>query len=109
MKLWDWIVNWLLTAVNQQLIVLAVLVGRRRGLRVGMFDVVIIKCPHCEHENEPQFKPGNMDVYRFPEQLDELPFHLLAHVKDGMFHCENCHIEYFTSVDVSISNPKVSK
>ena len=55
---------------------------------MGMFDTVVVKCPHCVEDVEMQTKTGPcvLDVYT----IDNLEMSVAVGVI-GVNHCHNCH------------------
>lgn len=80
----------------------------KEGL-MGLFNSVIVKCPQCGEENDEQFKPGYMDRYDFPEDVDSTPVDYLKEMNDHYWSCYKCNTEFRTFVDVAvtISNARV--
>lgn len=55
---------------------------------MGMFDSLMLRCPHCDHLNEEQFKDGDCTLSMFT--LDDLPKHLLPRFDGRSITCLAC-------------------
>jgi hypothetical protein len=78
---------------------------------MGCFNSILVKCPHCDAQNEDQFKPGYMNGWNFPEEAEETPIEYLQSISGRSWICYNCENKFHTEVDVKIviSNPRVIK
>lgn len=44
---------------------------------MGVFDTVYFQCPHCGEYEPKQYKPGNMERWKFEEKLP-------GHIEDAI-------------------------
>lgn len=56
---------------------------------MGMFDEVLMDCPHCGHENSEQTKAGKCTLATYT--LSSAPSVIKAAMdEDSPFHCQKC-------------------
>ncbi len=60
---------------------------------MGMYDEVILACPHCGHANEEQSKSGDCVLGRY--HLDQSRgAKAISGLVGALLHCEFCKREY---------------
>ena len=64
---------------------------------MGMFDTVVIRCPHCDSKVKMQSKMGPCILMEYT--LNDAPLEVLADVAVNSQHTE-CHCGAVVSVDV---------
>lgn len=69
---------------------------------MGVFDTVVVPCPHCGEKIEEQFKPGSMNYYTFGGSED-IPLEYLDYFKNQDFVCWKCEKGFKTKVQAIVS------
>lgn len=78
---------------------------------MGVYDTVIVKCPHCSCEADEQYKPGCMRYYNFPEEINEIPYDILTSLQNKRWKCYDCDKFFYTNFTLilKIENPRVTE
>ncbi len=78
---------------------------------MGVFNSVLVDCPNCHCSNDEQFKPGDMNSYHFPKDINEMPVSYLQSINDMTWKCYHCYTNFKTKMDleIKISNPVIEE
>lgn len=77
---------------------------------MGIFNSVYFKCPKCGEVQEDQFKPGSMNAWYFPEDVDTMPLDYVQFFNGRSWECYKCACVFQTDVDlkIEVSNARIS-
>ena len=65
---------------------------------MGMFDSVMVTCPHCKKKTEVQSKAGRCDLEQYDET--DVPVIVAVSLVDYLEGCGHCQKQFYVKADV---------